>query len=176
MKLSQADLIRMYRIFLSSGDDARDLRDRVQRLVYDAINPSLLQSGANVRLEIDRWEVTAAARTRGTHTNEQFVQRAREAQVTMALLLQTLGDGTREELQAVLDETEEELSALWFIHKHEKPDSEVAQFLDSNRQRLYFDKTGPPDDEESWIGVTRVLMQTVLEALKPPEAVFSEQR
>src|SRR5665213_512229 len=99
MKLSEAALIRMYRIFLSSGDDASTLRDRVERLVQNAINPSLLQSGANIRLEVDRWEVTAASRTRGANTNQQFVDRAREAHVTMALLLETLGNGTREELQ-----------------------------------------------------------------------------
>lgn len=166
----------MYRIFLSSGDDARDLRDRVERLVQGAINPSLLQAGANVRLEIDRWEVTAASRTRGTRTNAQFVKRARQAQVTMALLLQTLGGGTREELEAVLDETDRELAALWFVREHEDPDTEVGRFLKLQRPRLYYDKTGPPDDDESWIGVTRVLVRTVLEALKPPEAIFNEQR
>lgn len=176
MKLSEADLIRMHRVFLSSGDDARELRDRVDRLVRDAINPSLLEAQTNVRLEVDRWERTAAERTRGTHTNERFVERARQAQVTMALLLETLGDGTREELEAVLNETDQELCALWFIPRREQPDTQVARFLAENRDRVYYDKTGQPDDVESWVGIMRVLTLVVLEALRPPEAVFNEQR
>jgi hypothetical protein len=89
------------RVFLSSGDDLLDLRELTDALVRDAVNAVLMQAQVHVRLEIDRWERTAPHRLRpGQHANADFVARAREAHVVMCLLLDELGDGTREELEA----------------------------------------------------------------------------
>jgi hypothetical protein len=175
MRFREADLGRMIRIFLSSGDDAAGLRDRVEKLVNEAINPPLREAGSDIRLEVDRWEVTPAQRTRGDATNEQFVERARQAHLTLALLIDRLGQGTRDEIEAVL-EAEEEISALWFIARNEHPDSEVARFLEDHKEDLYHDKTGRPDSDDSWVGITRVLMTAVLTGLQQPRGAYVERR
>ena len=61
---------------------------------------------------------------------------------------------------------DEEVSALWFIPRDTHPTSEVAEFLEEHMDDLYHDKTGTPDSEESWIGITRVLMSAVLTGQK----------
>jgi hypothetical protein len=165
MKIGQPIEQEMFRIFLSSGDDAADLRDRVEALVHDAINPQLLEAQMQIRLEVDRWEKTAAQRAHpGKNTNDLFVQRALESNLTMALLQDRVGDGTREELEAALA-AETEVSALWFVPRDSEPDSEVARFLTPHKQTLYYDKTGAPDSDESWLGITRILFGMVLTAL-----------
>jgi len=177
MKLGSPIEQRTFRIFLSSGDDAKDLRDRVDALVRDAINSQLLDADVRVRLEVDRWERTAAQRAApGRHTNDLFVQRALSSNVTLTLLLDAMGDGTKEELEAVLD-ADNEVSALWFIPRDESPSSEVADFLRPHRERLYHDKTGDPQSDESWIGIVRVLTRVLIEGLSQPrEELFLEQR
>lgn len=175
MKLNEAQMVREFTIFVSSGADAAHLRQRVRKLVLDAVNPQLRIGRTGVRIEIDRWEDTAAARTRGENTNAQFVERAKAAQLTLALLLETLGDGTKEELEAVL-ETDQELSALWFIAADEDPDSEVGRFLDAHKDRLLHSKAGRPESDESWINIVSVLTGAVVEALRPAGGDYLEQR
>lgn len=166
-----------YRIFLSSGDDAADLRDRIDALIVEAVNSQLLQANINLRLEVDRWERTAAATNNpGESTNDQFVKRALESQLTLALLLRKVGEGTREEIEATL-EAEQPVSALWFVPRKSKPKSEVAKFLEPQRDLLYFDKTGRPTEDASWHGIVRILLQLVLHGLKQvPEGLYVEQR
>lgn len=166
-----------FRIFLSSGDDAADLRDRVDGLVTEVINSQLMQAGIDLRVEVDRWERTAAQRTNaGESTNDQFVKRALNSHLTLALLLRRLGDGTRDELEATLD-ADKEVSALWFVSRRSKPRSEVSQFLTPKRERLTWDKTGKPESDESWHGIVRVLFCLVLEGLKQgPEGLHVEER
>ena len=60
MKLGEPDLTHTFRIFLSSGDDALTLRDRIDGLVSQAINPELMEANERVRFEVDRGERTAA--------------------------------------------------------------------------------------------------------------------
>jgi len=92
------------RIFLSSGDDALELRDLVHALVDDAVNPQLRHAGFPYQLAVDRWEQTAAERNaEGEDGNARFVRLAKASTVTLSLLLERLGDGTREEIEAVLE-------------------------------------------------------------------------
>jgi hypothetical protein len=166
-----------YRIFLSSGEDAAGLRDRIDELVIKAINSQLLEADIDLRIEVDRWERTAAkANEPGESTNAQFVRRALKSDLTLALLIRKIGDGTREEIEAAL-EADKEVSALWFVAQSSKPSSEVAKFLAPNRERLTWDKTGNPKSEESWHGIVRVLFRLVLEGLKhEPKGLHVERR
>lgn len=166
-----------YRVFLSSGDDASVLRNRVDALVTEAINSQLREAGVNLRLEVDRWERTAAA-SNNPHesTNDQFVRRALESNLTLALLISKMGEGTREEIEATLD-AEQTVSVLWFVPRDSNPNSQVADFLKPNRGRLYYDKTGRPEDDASWHGIVRVLFQVVLAGLNDTEeGLYVEQR
>ena len=166
-----------YRIFLSSGDDATALRQRIDDLIIEAVNSQLLQANVNLRLEVDRWERTAAATNNpGESTNEQFVKRAVESQLTLALLRSRIGQGTREEIEAAL-EAEQPVSVLWFVPRKSRPRSQVAAFLESKQEHLYFDKTGRPDEEASWHGIVRVLLRLVLDGLQQtPEGFYVERR
>jgi hypothetical protein len=96
--------------------------------------------------------------------------------LTLALLLRKVGKGTKEEIEATL-EAEKSVSALWFVPRRSSPRSEVAKFLEPQRDYLYYDKTGRPEEDESWHGIVRVLFQLVLLGLKQaPEGLYVEQR
>jgi hypothetical protein len=117
MFLRQPSATDEYTLFLSSSDqaDVRMLRKRVKDLVEDVISPELRHSRASARLAVEMWERAAPERNRpGETTNQRFVRMAREASLTMVLILDELRDGTREELEAALDEPEAQLAVLSF--------------------------------------------------------------
>jgi hypothetical protein len=94
----------------------------------------------------------------------------------LALLLKKLGPGTREEIEATLD-AGKELKVLWFVPKRSKPRSQVAKFLEPLGEQIYYDKTGKPEDDESWHGIVRVLLQIVLGELRQQRVgLHHEQR
>jgi hypothetical protein len=103
VKLPEPDTVQSYNLFLSSSDetDTRRLRDRVQRLVYEVINPRLSEyEQAGVRLDIQRWEQTAPQRVAEGGVNQLFVAKVRRSALTMVLLLDEIRPGTREEFEA----------------------------------------------------------------------------
>ncbi len=177
MQLAAAPPRPTYRIFLSSGDDAAGLRERVKGLVEEAVNSQLMQLGMDLRLELDIWERTAPETNEpGESTNQRFVKRALDSNLTLALLLAKLGPGTREEIEATL-EAGQELKVLWFVPRRSRPQSEVASFLEPLSGRLYYDQTGNPDDDESWHGIVRTLLRIVLlELSRGPQELHHEQR
>lgn len=177
MQLAAATPVPTLRIFISSGDDAVDLRERVAGLIEKAVNSQLRQLDIDLQLQVDRWEDTAPdTNEAGERTNERFVKRALDCDLTLALLLKNLGPGTREEIEATLN-AGKELKVLWFVPKRSKPRSQVAKFLEPLSERIYYDKTGKPEDEESWHGIVRVLLQIVLGELRQGrEGLHHEQR
>jgi hypothetical protein len=176
MQIGQPSSTLTYRLFLSSGDDALALRDRVESLVQKVITPQLREAEFKLRIEIDRWEQTASQKTPGGQsTNDRFVARAASAHLTLALLLDRLGQGTREEIEAALA-SGTEVSALWFIGRAENADSEVASFLGDERENLLHERTGKPDSDESWHGILKILFALVLEGLKAERGPHFEER
>jgi hypothetical protein len=176
VQLAAATPVPTLRIFISSGDDAADLRERVAGLIEKAVNSQLRQLDIDLQLQVDRWEDTAPETNQaGERTNERFVQRALDCDLTLALLLKKLGPGTREEIEATLN-AGKELKVLWFVPKRSKPRSQVAKFLEPLGERIYYDKAGKPEDDESWHGIVRVLLQIVLGDLGRGEGLHHEQR
>ena len=91
-------------------------------------------------------------------------------------MLAKLGPGTREEIEATL-EAGQELRVLWFVPRRSRPQSEVAAFLEPLSERVYYDQTGNPDDDESWHGIVRTLLRIVLvELSRGPRKLHHEQR
>ncbi len=89
------------------------LRRRVKALVDDVISPQLRENKASARLAVDMWERTAAEQARpGEGTNERFVRMARDANLTLVLILDELRDGTREELEAAVDDPKAQVAVL----------------------------------------------------------------
>lgn len=132
-------------LFISSGDDALSHRDLVDDLVRDAINSELLTAGLPIVVTVDRWERTAPGRTEGETINDWFVRRARRSSVALCLLVDRLGQGTKEELEAVLASEGVELSVIWFVDRTTWPDTPVGEFLKSHEQRLFIDRAGSPE-------------------------------
>ena len=165
-------------MFLSSGDDARDLRDLVDNLVREAVNAELDAAGVPVRLIIRRWERTAPGKAVDEDVNARFVRMATESSIAICLLLKKLGNGTKEEIEAVLKAAAVELSIVWFVDQTSAwPKTKLGKFLGEHRGELYIDRAGPPDSPGASIALVRLLLRVVLERLRhQDEEVYRERR
>jgi len=164
-------------IFLSSGDDALRLRDLVEQLAQEAVNPELLQAQLGVRLIIDRWERTAPGRTAGEAVNSWFVRRATTSSLALCLLIRRLGTGTREEIEAVLGTDGVDLSVIWFVDRTTWPRTAVGSFLDRHKDHLYIDRAGPPTEAGAAVALVRLLLHVVMQRLSQQrEDGFRERR
>lgn len=142
-----------------------------------SINPSLRAEGQPVRFEIDRWELTAAQRNaQGEDGNAKFVRRAQQADATMTLLLRDLGQGTREELDGVLDNTDRDVAALWYVGRTEWPTCGVQAWLDARKDDIHFERCGAPGASENEAAISRVLTRWVLQATSRPPSDYDEDR
>ena len=165
-------------IFLSSGDDAHDLRDLVNDLVDDAVNPQLRRANMPYQLAVERWELEAAERNApGEDGNARFVALAKASTVTLCLLIERLGAGTKEEIEAVLDDTEDvDLAVLWFVPITGWPMSDVGTFLDSRKAEIHIDRAGPPDGPGAVVAIVKLLFKHVLKLMQPPPEERRERR
>jgi len=97
MLLPKAPQFDRYLLFLSSSDEKemRALRRRVQLLLEEVINPNLRDEypEARVALDIYMWERAAASRAHGDSVNERFVEKVRESQLAVVMLLNELRPG-----------------------------------------------------------------------------------
>jgi hypothetical protein len=170
--------IREYTVFLSSGEDARELRELVHALVDNVVNQELKQAGSNVRLSVTAWDRVAAGRAlEGETVNDRFVRLARASSLALCLLIARLGQGTREEIAAVLDTADVELAVLWFVERDSWPESEVGNFLKSLKDLFQFDWAGPPDTVLAAVPIVRVLLHTVFQDSSSSEgSAYRERR
>ena len=173
MKLPEPSLVRSYNLFLSSSDEAETqrLRQRVQRLVYEVINPRLSEyEQAGVQLAIQRWEQAPAQRVEPGQVNELFIAKARQSALTMVLLLDEIRPGTREEFEAALAEPDRQVSVLIF----ERPGgadaekaSQLAAYLAQYREQiLYNNRCGEPDSDEAWLALMNTLLGFTFSAMQ----------
>lgn len=151
-----------YTVFLSSGDDALELRDFVDDLVRDAVNAELDAAELPVRLMVRRWERTPPGRADDEPLNARFVRLAQKSSLTLCLLIAHLGQGTKEEIEGVLDVDDVELSIVWFVERTAWPRTEVGQFLEGLRTKVQIDRAGPPDSPGASIALVRLLLHVVL--------------
>jgi hypothetical protein len=108
------------------------------------------------------------------------VDEAKQCTMTVGLLIQDLRPGTLEELTAVLKETERAVAVLWFRHPGEQPSKRLKRFLDQWQNKILYRDVGPPDQDASWLGVVRVLVDFLLkiihEELEASREIFYERR
>jgi hypothetical protein len=163
---------REYSVFLSSGEDAHELRELVHALVDDVVNQELKLAQSKVRLSVTAWDRVAAGRAlEGETVNDRFVRLARQSSLTLCLLIASLGQGTREEIEAVLDTDDVELSILWFVQRSDPwPECEVSEFLQTVKDVLQFEWAGPPDRLLAAVPIVRVLLHTAFHDLAPSES------
>lgn len=173
MKLPEPDTVQSYNLFLSSSDEAetRRLRDRLQRLVYEVINPRLSEfEQAGVRLDIQRWEQTAPQRVAEGGVNQLFVEKARRSALTIVLLLDEIRAGTREEFEAAFGRSDSQVSVLIFDRpgggdpaKATERDTYLTPYRD---QVLYNDRCGDPDGDDAWIALVNTLLTFTFSAIQ----------
>lgn len=172
---------RSYPIFLSSGQDAEILRNRVERVIEDCLNKQLSFRGWPIHFPVWRWEdVEARAADRGETVNATFVQMARESSVVIVLLHDDLRGGTREELLAVMGDPDVDLKVLWFRKRRGirlRRGSSVKSFLEAHEDSLLHTRIDDRDGEEAWVAVVRNLVSTLLKALRSDDRdPYVEQR
>lgn len=167
------------RVFVSSGDDALPLRDFVDALVQDGINAVLMQLGAPLRFEVDRWERTAPHKVLPDATpNEEFVARALKADLVLCILFDRLGAGTQEELEAVLGSELVELSVLLCAERDGDVDTPARRWLYEHIDDLFWDWAGLPDTTGPPIAIVRIFLEAVLSAFEDnePQELMRERR
>jgi antibiotic biosynthesis monooxygenase (ABM) superfamily enzyme len=166
--------IRSFPIFISSGSDADQLRDRVDRVVHRAFNAQLSHLAWQVWFPIWRWEdVEARASKSGQTVNDTFVQMARQSSVVLVLLHDRLRPGTKAELLAVKDDDNVDLKVFWFplrrsIFRLGRP-TEVARFLELHKNEILHKRFDDVDGEAAWIHLVQNLVATMLKALRSEE-------
>lgn len=151
-------LVIRFVFFISSGSDVDRQRDLFEGMVREASTQFRLREDADrpFVLEVDRWEQDAARRT--TEMNEEFVRRAKAAHATVVLLATEVRAGTREEIEAVLDEDDVQLSVIWM----ESPSSArksrtLKKFLREHSNKIAYQRTCAPDSDEAVLAMIRVV-------------------
>src|SRR5688500_2019453 len=82
-------------VFISSGDEASVMKERVKRLIEEWINKQLLHGLWQLDLPVLDWRDIAAQRApAGGRTNDLFVEHARRSSVTIVLLFDRVPPGT----------------------------------------------------------------------------------
>jgi hypothetical protein len=166
-------------VFVSSGVDALQQRDFIDALVRDAVNAALARFSVKVRFEVDRWERTAPHKiTQDGSANDEFVARAKQASLVVGILIDKMGEGTREELEAVLPEDDVELSIVWCEDREGQPDSAVSRWLAGRQDDVVYDRAGRPDTPGPQIAITRLFIEAMLSAMRDhaPKELWHEVR
>lgn len=170
MKLGRGQLVPEFRVFLSSSNDAIALRERVDGLFHNAVNPALRAlHDREARFYLDKWEHTEARRLgEDEEFDDEFVAMAKASDLMLTLVVDRLGPGTKRELQEVA-KTDTEIVALWFVRFGEQPDNEAARFLNELQAEkvLRYKQAGTVDSDESWQAIVNVLMAAAFEAIDP---------
>jgi cellobiose phosphorylase len=170
---------KRYNVFVSSGADASPVRDRIRGLIQEVFNPALEDSEQGFYLYADMWERTAAQRAAGESINDVFVARARKSHITLVTLIDQLGDGTREELEAVLNEEDVQLAVMRFTEQttDAAATDALGRYLTKHQQNfLYALHPGGPHSDDAWYTVVRQLLAVVLSALAETEPPYTETR
>jgi len=167
------------RIFLSSGDDALSERDFVDALVRDGVNTALMNLDFSVRFEVDRWERSAPHKILiDASANDEFVARAKRANLVVSVLIDRLGQGTQQELEAALEEDGVELSIVWCEARDGHPDTEVGRWLACHEDDLLYDRAGGSETPGPRIALVRLFIEAMLTALREhaPRELLRERR
>lgn len=173
------ELVVRFIFFISSGSDVARQRDLFEGMVREASTQFRLREDAErpFVLEVDRWEQDAPRKT--TDMNEEFVRRAKRSHATVVLLATEVRRGTREEIEAVLDEDAVQLSVIWM----ETPTSQrkgrsLKKFLRDHSDSMAYHRTGAPESDEAVLAMVRVVAAALADITRGErrEELFSEYR
>jgi hypothetical protein len=135
------------------------IRNRITELIYEVINPLLRDARIPYSVSCYKWTQEAAQKSPNGHTNELFLQKLRESDVVLVILLSQLRKGTYEEIQAALSLTEVELAILQFGNIKGVGSRKVKQFLRDNEEDIFYHPSDDKDSDLAWQGILRVLLR-----------------
>lgn len=166
-------------IFVSCGDEAVPLKDKLKALVENAFESQFSLKGFPHSFPVWHWSDSESAQApEGGKVNDRFVAAARTSSVTIVLLRNRIPAGTEEEFLAVKDDRDVELKVLWFPDVNEEgEESEVGEFLAKYKNDLVYVRilgvTGEADEletpDEFWVAVTKEIVSIVLRAIRSDE-------
>lgn len=154
------ELPKEYSVFLSSGHDAIDLRDRVSE-IFKAADDILAYRNTGLRIKVRRWEDCPPHRSDG-RVNAEFVERAMKSPMIVALLIDDIHKGTHEELTTVLTETKNEVAVLVFTEPGRVLTPELQKFKTDWGAKLVWKEAGPASEDKSWIEIVRLLVDLLI--------------
>ena len=164
-------------MFLSSGDDASALRDRMDRIAK-MMNAQLDQR-SKLHLYIRRWEDVMPHKVApGRTLLDEFIDLARASHLTVVLLRTEIRPGTMGEIEGVMKEPDCDLAVVCFNEEGDDSlDPELRQFLEQNKDLLQHRYVGGSNSEKAWMTLFGVLLRALAKAaFDVPEGMFHEFR
>lgn len=160
-----------YDVFLSSSGEVATLRDEVEELVLRAFSPALAHYG-NAQINVVRWEQALAQQQPGETVNETFVRTALSCHHTLVLLMTHLGPGTREEVEAVIEQGRP-VSIVRFApptdHMSDFDASEIDDFIQGFKDRgipVLYEPCDEPRSKKAWEALSKTLAGIALGAYR----------
>ena len=164
-------------VFLSSGDDASALRDRVDRIAK--MMNAQLDRRSRLHLYVRRWEDEMPHRVApGRTLLDEFIDMARDSHLTMVLLRTEIRPGTMGEIKGVMQEPSCDLAVVCFNEPGDASlDPALTQFLDDNQYLFQYRYVGGPNSEIAWMTLFGVLFRALAKAaFEQSEGLFHELR
>lgn len=171
--------VTRFTIFLSSGNELRSQRDLFEKMVSVTNKQFRIREDSSrpFELVVDRWEQDAPRRT--TDMNEEFVRRACQAHATVVLLATELRSGTQEEIEAVLERPDVQLSVIWMeAETSQRKRRALTQFLEEHQHEFAYDRVGGPETEEGFLALMRIITAVLADITRTDrkEELYGEYR
>lgn len=177
--LEHGPLIREYVWFISSASDVAEQRNLLDAMIRSTDSQFRLRRNTTrpFTFAVDRWELDAGRKTH--EMNDEFVRRAKNAQIVVVLLANQIRPGTQEEIEAVLKQPGVQVSVIWMDKpENSRRHTKLRKFLESKSNELAYVKTGEPGSHESICAMVDVITAALADLNRDPneENSFNETR
>lgn len=177
--LRDGNAVREFVFFISSASDVTEQRELLTAMIRSADNQFRLRRDSTrpFTFVIDKWELDAGRRTQDM--NAEFVRRVREAHAVIVLLESQLRPGTEEEIEAVLQESQVQVSVIWMDRPEDsRRYKKLRKYLKEKSDRLAYVKTGPPGSQKAICAMVDVITAALAHVTQTDheEDPFSEAR
>jgi hypothetical protein len=171
--------VTRFKVFISSGNELRPQRDLFEKMVAVTNEQFRIREDSSrpFELVVDRWEQDAPRRT--TDMNEEFVRRACDAHATVVLLATELRPGTQEEIEAVLERPDVQLSVIWMeCETSQRKRRTLRSFLRAHQHEFAYDRVSGPETEEGFLALMRVITAVLADITRADrkEELYGEYR
>lgn len=168
-------------VFISSSseDEAKVLRKHVKARAA-AHTDALRQAGSMLTIEPTFWEQVPPQQVTDGTVNGKFVRMAQESHCTLAILVKELRKGTREEIEAILPLTSEEVFLSILLYPPDgdmaNADSELQTFIDGISEKALYRLCGDYQTFDALAEIDNLFVYLVARARQQPQGAYSETR